>query len=124
MHNIPDFLQNLLPRLLTLKSLQRRQRPQKVTGTLVATRVPVQVHLMILLSGPPLARGRNLRHNPIMPPLLIRLLRHLLCDLLLLLVVVVDGGAVLGAGVGALTVEGGGVVGTVEEFDELAVGDL
>lgn len=124
MYHIPSFLQDLLPGLITVESLQWRQRPQKVTGTLIATGVPVQVLLVILLSGPPLARGRNLRHDTIMPPLLVRLLRHLLCDLLLLLIVVIDGGAVLGTGVGALTVEGGGVVGAVEEFDELAVGDL
>jgi hypothetical protein len=95
-----------------------------MTRTLIPERIPLQIRLVILLGTPPLARRRDLGHDAAAPPLLVGLGRHLPGDALLLLVVEVDGRAVLGSRVGTLAVEGRGVVGAVEEFEELAVGDL
>lgn len=91
---------------------------------LVSHRVPVQIQLVILLSRIPLARGRKLRDNLAVPPLLVCLFGHVPRDRFLVGIVVVDCRAVLGSCVGALGVERRGVVHAVEEFDELAVGDL
>lgn len=80
---------------------------------------------MILLRIPPLACGQDLRRDgAAAPPLLLRLLCHLLGRLLLFFVVVEDGAAILRAGVAALPVLGRGVVHLVEELEQLAVGDL
>lgn len=79
---------------------------------------------MILLGGPPRPGGGDLGDDGALPPLLVGLLGDLAGDALLLVVVEVDGGAVLGPRVRALAVEGRGVVGAVEELEELAVGDL
>lgn len=95
-----------------------------MAGTLVAGRVVLEVELVILLGGPPLAGGGNLGDNLALVPLLVCLCGDVAGNLFLLVVVEVDGGAVLGAGVGPLPVEGGGIVHAVEEFEELAVGDL
>ena len=62
-----------------------------MTRALIAHGVIVQILLMILLRRPPFARRRNLRNNLALPPLVIRLLRHLPRHLFLLVVVVVDG---------------------------------
>lgn len=91
---------------------------------LIPIGVPLQVQLVVLLGGPPLAGGRNLGDNLALPPLGVCLFGDFAGDALLLVVVEVDGGAVLRAGVGSLAVEGCGVVHAVEELDELAVGDL
>lgn len=106
------------------ESLERLKGPQVVAGALVARRVVVEVQLVVLLGGPPPAGGGNLGDDGALPPLLVGLGRDLAGDLLLLGVVVVDGGAVLGPRVGTLGVEGGGVVELVEELEELAVRDL
>ena len=66
---------------------------------------------------------QDLRADLPLPPLLIRLLRHLLGETLLLVTVVEDSGAVLGSGVHALAVEGGGIVHLVEELEEGVVAD-
>ena len=124
MYNIPNSLQPPLPPFLAVQSLQGRQRPQEVARTLISARIPIQVQLVVLLGSPPLACGRNLGHDAVVPPLFVGLLRDFARDLLLLVVVIVDGGPVLGSRVGALTVERGGVVGAVEELEELAVRDL
>lgn len=79
---------------------------------------------MVLFSSPPFPSGRNLSHDPALPPLLICLFRHLPRNLLLLRVVEVDGGAVLRAGIGTLLVQRRGVVRLVEELEELCVCDL
>lgn len=95
-----------------------------MTWALIPVGVPLQVQLVVLLGGPPLAGGRNLGDNLALPPLGVCLCGDVAGDALLLLVVEVDGGAVLRAGVWALAVEGCGIVHAVEELDELAVGDL
>lgn len=79
---------------------------------------------MICLCIPPLARGQDLRDDLTLPPLLVDELGNFTGNLLLLCVVVEDAGAVLRAGVWALAVRGCGVMHLVEEFEELAVGDL
>lgn len=95
-----------------------------MTGALVTARVVVEVELVILLGGPPPAGGGDLGDDAPLPPLGIGLCRNVARDLLLLGVVEVDGGAVLGPSVGALGVEGRGVVHGVEELEELCVRDL
>lgn len=93
--------------------------------TLITPRILIQVLLMIILSIPPPTRLQDLRTNPILlPPLLLRLLRHLLRLRLLLGAVVEDGAAVLGSGIHALAVLGRGVVHAVEELQQGAVGEL
>lgn len=88
-----------------------------MAGALVPARVPVEVELVVLLGGPPPARGRDLGDDGRgLPPLGADAGGDVPGHLLLLGAVVVDGAAVLGPAVGALTVEGGGVVGAVEEF--------
>ncbi len=79
---------------------------------------------MITFRIPPLPRRKNLRRHTPLPPLLINLLRDLLCNLLLLGVVVEDSAAVLCSYVGALPVLGRRVVHLVEEFEEGAVGEF
>lgn len=79
---------------------------------------------MILLSGPPLASGRDLSDDASLPPLGIGLFRDVARNFLLLGIVEVDGGTVLRASVGALGVEGRRVVEGVEELEELCVRDL
>lgn len=91
---------------------------------LVPGGVIVQVLLMIRLGGPPLPCGRQLGHNLTLPPLLVCQTGDFPCDPLLLLIVIVDGRAVLWAGVGALLVEGCGVVRAIEELEEVEVGYL
>lgn len=112
-------------RLLPLAH-QRRERPQEMARALVPVRIPLQVQLVVLLGRPPPTRGCDLGHDGarVLPPLRADLGRDLARDSLLLLVVEVDGRAVLGPRVGSLAVEGCRVVGAVEEFEELAVGDL
>lgn len=83
---------------------------------LVARRVVVEILLMICFSGPPLSSRRKFRHDLALPPLLVGQLRDLTGNLLLLVVVVVNGGAVLWAGVGTLLIESCGIMGAVEEF--------
>lgn len=84
----------------------------------------MQIQLMIILRVPPLARLKDFgRNSSLLPPLLLRLLRHGLGLLLLLGGVVEDGAAVLGAGVHALAVGRGGVVHFVEELEEGGVGE-
>lgn len=79
---------------------------------------------MVVLSIPPLASWHNVGDDLVLPPLLVGLLSDLLRDGFLLGIVVENAGAVLGAGVGTLLVEGCWVVHLVEVLEELAVGDL
>ena len=84
----------------------------------------MQIQLMIILRVPPLPGLQDLRRDrALLPPLPLHLLRHALRLRLLLRGVVEDGAAVLGAGVHALAVRGGGVVHLVEEFEEGGVGE-
>ena len=106
-----------------IQSLQRGQLAQEVARALVPARVAIQVELVVLLSSPPLARGRDLGDDAIVPPLLVGLSCHFAGNLLLLVIVEVDGGAVLRARVRTLTVQGRGIMRAVEELEELAVGD-
>jgi hypothetical protein len=96
--------------------LQRRERAHEVTRALVARGIVVKVELVVFLSSPPLASGRNLCDDTSLPPLLIGLFCHLARNLLLLGVVEVDGRTVLRASIGTLAVQRRGVVGLVEEF--------
>lgn len=112
------------PKLPPPHLLQLRKLPHKMRRTLIPARIPLQIQLMILLGIPPLPGLQNLRtHRSLAPPLLLHLLRHLLGFFFLFGGVVEDGGAVLGAGVHALAVLGGGVVHLVEELEEGAVGE-
>lgn len=78
---------------------------------------------MIILGIPPLPRRQNLRHDFPTPPLCARLL----CDLTRLGFlgggVKKDSTSVLRPGVGALGVDGCGVVHAVEEGEEGCVGE-
>lgn len=82
---------------------------------------------MIALGIEPIRDGihpPNLRRDaPALPPLLLRAVRHIPRNLLLLGVVREDRAAVLGAGVSALAVRGRRVVHFVEELEETGVGD-
>lgn len=119
------FLQLTVPLARHIReSLERLKRPQVVAGAFVPRGVVVEVQLVVLLGGPPLAGGGNLGDDGALPPLGVGLGRHLARRLFLLGVVVVDGGAVLRSRVRALGVERGGVVELVEELEELAVRDL
>lgn len=79
---------------------------------------------MVLLGIPPFPSLQDLGDDAALPPLLVDFLCHLFGDGFLLVVVVEDARAVLGSAVWTLGVEGCGVVHAVEEFEELAVGDL
>ena len=94
-------------------------------GALVATRVDVQILLVVGFCVPPLAGREDFSGNlALLPPLLLDLLCDFSCDLLLRVVVGEDAAAVLRADVRALTVFGRGVVHAVEEFEQLLVRDL
>lgn len=76
---------------------------------------------MILLSIPPLACRQDLSHNASLPPLIVRLLCDILCDLLLLIIMIEDAAPVLRADIWTLSVRCGRVVHLVEVFEDLAV---
>lgn len=79
---------------------------------------------MVTLRIPPLTRLQKLRRNLLtLPPLFLRLLRHLLGRLLLLRRMIKYRASVLGACVGALSIFGGGIVHLVEELEEGGVGE-
>lgn len=96
--------------------------------TLVPAGIILQVQLMIALGIKPIAHGiraQNLRRDPAaLPPLLLRPLRHLPRDPLLLVRVREYRRPVLRARVGALPVFGRRVVHSVQEFQQRAVGYL
>jgi hypothetical protein len=79
---------------------------------------------VVIFCIPPLTRGQDLRNNLPLPPLLIRLLRHIPRNTLLLGIMIEDSGSVLGARVWTLAVQGCWVMHLVEEFKQLAVCDL
>ena len=84
----------------------------------------MQIQLMILLGIPPLSRRQNLRRDLLpLPPLLLGFLCNLLCLRFLLGTVRENRTAVLRAGIHALTVQSGGIVHLVEEFEERVVGE-
>ena len=94
-------------------------------GTFIATRILVQIQLMIRLGIIPLLQRQHLRrHLARTPPLALHLLRHGPRNSLLLFVLVEDGAAILRACVAALAVLGRGVMHLIEEFEESAVGDF
>ena len=95
-----------------------------MTWALIATRIFVQIPLMVRLSIPPLTGRQNFRDYFPLVPLLVRLLGNFPCYLLLLCIMVEDSRAVLGAGIWPLAVRGRGIVHFVEEFEELSVGDF
>ena len=80
--------------------------------------------LVIVFSVPPLPGGEDLRNDLPLPPLLISQLCDFLCDFLLIIVMIKYSGAILRAGIWALSVGCCGVVHFVEELQELAIGNL
>lgn len=100
-------------------SLKIRKLSNIMRRTLIPPGILIQIQLMISLRIPPLPRRQDFcRHSPLLPPLLLDLLRNLLSLHLLLVVMVEDCGTVLRAGIHALAVLGGGVVHLVEEGEE------
>jgi hypothetical protein len=92
---------------------------------LVATRIFIQVELMVSLRIPPFTSRENLSGDlAIPPPLLLHFVSDILGNFLLLLIVEEDAAAVLCASVATLPVQGSRVVHFVEELDELAVRDF
>lgn len=80
---------------------------------------------MILLGIPPFPGLDNLSLDlSLGPPLRLHPSRDVARDFGLLGGVVEDAASILGAGVGALAVLGGGVVHAVEEFEKGGVGEL
>jgi len=79
---------------------------------------------MIGLRIPPLTSRKHLGSDLAFPPLLIDLLRDILCNPLLVIIVIEYGTPVLRSDIGALTVRGGRIVHLVEELDELVVCDF
>jgi hypothetical protein len=87
--------------------------------TFISAGVPVLVQLMILLGIPPLSRRFNQgRYRLILPPLLTDFIRYFFSNPLLFFAVCEYRTSVWGSDVWALPVGLGGVVHTVEEFDE------
>lgn len=78
---------------------------------------------MVSFGIPPLTSRQNLGRNAAFPPLLVHFLRDFSGDLLLLGVVIENGGTVLCADIGALSIDGSGVVHLVEELKKRSVGD-
>ena len=80
---------------------------------------------MIRFRIPPLSRRQNLGYNlAVLPPLFLHFVRHLLRNLLLLRIVVKDATPVLGAGIGALPILGGGIVHLVQKLNQRGIADL
>jgi len=84
--------------------IQRRETPQKVTWAFIASWVDIEILLMVIFCIPPLTGGQDLRNNLPLPPLLIRLLRHVPRNRLLLRIVIEDTRSVLRALIRALAV--------------------
>lgn len=92
-----------------------------MTWAFIPTRVVVQILLVIILRIPPLARGQDFSDNLSFPPLLIRLLRYLPRNSLLLRIMIENSTPILRPGIRALTVRSCRVMHFIEEFKELAV---
>lgn len=110
--------------MLALICVRHWTQENSLARALIATRVHIQILLMVRLSVPPLTRRQDLSHDFALPPLLVHLLGDLPCDLLLLLVVVEDTAAILRPSVRSLPVGSRRVVHLVEIFEEGTVGDL
>jgi hypothetical protein len=91
-----------LPGLSAL--IQRWETPQEMTRAFISTRVVIQVLLVIILCIPPLTRRQDLSNNLPLPPLLIRLLRHLPRNRLLLRAMIEYPTSVLGTSIWTLAV--------------------
>jgi len=106
--------------------IQRRKTPHKMARALIAIWAVfgLQILLVIVLCIPPLTCRQDLRNNLPLPPLLIRLPRHLPRNTFLLRIMIENRTPILRAGVWALAVRGRGVMHLVEEFEQLAVGYL
>jgi len=108
-----------------LPLLQRRKLPHKMRRTLIPAWILIQIQLVIILRIPPLPCLQDLRTNrPLLPPLLLHLLRHQLRLLFLLGAMIENSRSVLRAGIHPLAVLGGGVMHLVEELEEGGVGKL
>ena len=93
--------------------------------TLIATRVVMQIQLMIILGIPPSTRLKDLGcDRPALPPLLLRSLCNLLRLRFLLGVMVEDGRTVLGTTIHALPILSCRIMHFVEEFEEGGILDF
>lgn len=95
-----------------------------MAGAFIAAGVLVQVLLVVVFSIPPFSCGQDLRHDPVLPPLLIDLGSDLLGDLGLFIAVCEDARSVLRSAIRPLAVDCGRVVHAVEELEDLLVGNL
>jgi len=104
---------------------QWRKFAEKMARALIASRILVQVKLVIRFSIPPFScREYFCCDLPILPPLLLNLLRDLLCFLLLLLVVVEDATAILCASIRPLLIQSCRIMHFVKEFNQLPIWDF
>jgi uncharacterized membrane protein len=105
--------------------LQLWKLPNKVRWTLVAMGRLRQIILVIVFCVIPLCGSLDLgRDGFTLVPLLSNLLLDLFSYAQLLVTLGEDGRAILSAGVGALSVQGGRVVHLEEKLAQLTVGDL
>jgi len=95
-----------------------------MTRALISARVNIQVLLMIRLCIPPFPRRQDLRNNLALPPLLVRQLCHLSCDIFLLSVVIEDTRSVLRARIRTLTIGRRRIMHLVEKLQKLSISDL
>lgn len=113
---------NLHLRVPHLLVLQWWKTPDIMRRTLIATRVVMQIQLMIIFCIPPSAGLKNLGcDRPTLPPLLLRSFCYLLRLRFLLRVVVEDGRTVLSATIHALPILGRRIMHFVEEFEERGI---
>ena len=122
--NVTSYI-NLHMQAPQLLVLQRWKTPGIMRRTLIATRIIMQVQLMIILCVPPSTRLKYLGcDRPTLPPLFLRSLCNLLRLRFLLRVMVEDGGTVLGATIHALPILGCRIMHFVKEFEEGGVLDF
>ena len=116
--NVISYI-NLYQQVPHLLILQRWKIPDIMRRTLIATRVIMQIQLMVILCIPPSTRLKDLgTDRPTLPPLFLRSFCNLLGLRFLLRVVVEDGRTVLSATIHALPILGCRIMHLVEELEE------